>query len=198
MANKVVQIGQAKKRLREGKLLNNAQISVIEQYGSKSEKQHLRALNQQWIRKYDLHPQKELEMKIMVKELNHPCFIGAVQKLDTCSKYPSMQTAYHVMKLVKSCHEAIKENRELYKKLVLQYSNVDEKGEVKLKEGSQEIDFKNDEAEKEYQKKFEEFMTTHVVVKGTPLNLNDLENVGFSPIELDAIEPLIDKASLPA
>jgi len=134
-------------------------------------------------------------MQLKVKELNHPLFISALQKLDNCSKYPSTQVAWQVMKLVKNCHELIKEKREFYQKQVKEHTILDEQGNPKFDDKGQ-LQFKSPEDEAAHEKAFEEFMTVELEVKGRQLKLDELGQVGLSPNELEALEPLIDAASI--
>jgi len=134
-------------------------------------------------------------MEVSVKELNHPAFIGALSKLDNCAKYPTAQMSFNVMKIVKQCHEAIKDQRELYKKLVKEYAQLDEAGEIKLTD-NKEIVYKDAAAEAEHQAKFEEFMNAKLKITGEKLPLSALDNAQIAPIEFEAIMCLIDQASV--
>jgi vacuolar-type H+-ATPase subunit I/STV1 len=185
----VVDIGRAKASLRKNKTLTGRQRNLILARGTPDEIKKLYQIEEKY------KPHKEIVMFVTVKEINHPAFIGALSKLDNCSKFPTAAAAWGVMKLVKSCHELIQDQRTLYTKLVKEYAQVDDKGDVMLTD-HKEIIYKDDEAKKEHEAKFKEFMDAKLEVTGTPLKIETLDNVGLAPIELDALECLIDKANI--
>ncbi len=185
--SQIIDIGNAKKKLRTGKLLSLQDRRALAIHGNKNEKAAVLKLEQR---------KAGGTMQVAVKELNHPGFISALSKLDMCDKFPTAAEAYNVMQITKACQETIKAQRDLYRNLVKEYADLDEKGQIKLDEQGG-LMFKSTEAQEAHMKKFEEFMETNVTIPGNPVALKTLDKVGLAPMELDSIMCLVDKNTVP-
>lgn len=207
MASKVIELGKMRGKREPNPFRgHSAQVQRfimpasermrIEMEGTRAQRRDLKRLEAKENMRFGKHIYlEEKRMKMLVKQVNNPIFIGTIHKLDQCSKYPSAQVAWNVMKLVKACHELVREQRDFYQKMTKDHAELDEKGEVKLNDKNQ-IVYKSPADEETHGKKFEEYMNMEVELRARQLDLNEISAANLSPVELEAIEPLIDPASV--
>lgn len=101
---------------------------------------------------------------------NHPVFIGAIQKVYTCAKYPSFKSTHRIKRLCDSLETEMKTFHSMLRDI--SKSDLDE------------------EAKKE---KLSELTNQEFEVKWEPLTEEEVEAIGsLSPAELAIIEKISD------
>lgn len=190
-----IELGRIKGKLRRREWLTIPERDKLLKYGTNDEFKQLKRLDEQYESRFN-DPRRVKKMKLTSEQVNKPGFNNGMDKLKHCQRFGSMQTAWHVMKLVKAFDVVIQEQRDLYKKMTAEYVETDEKGNLKLTPQN-ELMFKTPEGETAHKIKFDEFMKVELEISAVPLNFNELNTVGLTPFELDALEPVIDKTTLP-
>lgn len=121
-------------------------------------------------------------------------FAKAVGKIANFTGYKSTKTTYNVAKIARKLNEEFKLLGTLHLELVKKFAEVDEKGELvnppDRPPGSYRI---RDEVKEEWFAACKDFNATEVKIDRDSLSLEDLVGVPLSPMELDALEPLMAK-----
>lgn len=129
------------------------------------------------------------KVSIQVKHINHPVFLGALGKLDQ-GQYANPETTLQVMRLVRQCHKLVKQQRDLYQRITKKYALLDEKGEVTIEAGN--IKFKDEASEKAHSVEFEKMMEVNLEMNSSPLELYEIAGAKLTPMEMQAILPLLN------
>jgi len=195
MSNRIIDLGKARSNFNKDRKLTAHDRALIETKGTRAQKRKLKRKEAKEGFLFDAT--EDIAMKMTLKSLNHPHFISAMQKLDNCTRFPTPQVAWNVMKVLKQAHTAIQENRALYQKMTKEYVELDEKNEIKLGPDG-DLAYKTPEGKAEHEAKLDEMMKIEIEIVGKPFDLNTLGVANLSPYELEALEAIIDPATVEA
>lgn len=132
-----------------------------------------------------------MSVKIKYEDLNSEAFNQGLGRIDSYTGFP-VKTTYRVSRISGAVARERKRVEELYKKLLKEHCELDEKGNV-VHEGPFKNVPKFKEGEKDkYDEKFKELMAIEFEVKAIPVKLSELEKVNLTPGEMAACESLID------
>lgn len=137
-----------------------------------------------------------MAIKIKYEDLNSETFNQGLNRIDGHTGFP-VKTTYRISRISGAVAKERKRVEELYKKLLKEHCELDEKGAV-IHEGP----FKNvpkfkDGQKEAYDEKFKELMAMEFVVKVHPVKLSELEKVNLTPGEMAACECLLDLGDAP-
>lgn len=126
-------------------------------------------------------------IKLKLNEL-----LNATDALQTLSK-KSLQArpAFQVVRLLKAADKEIQEFNEIRVKVVNQYGDKDENGELITDEnGNCHI---APEHINEFNKELNDLLNTEIEINANMLSLGDLEELEFTPSDLALLEPFIEE-----
>lgn len=142
--------------------------------------------------------------KLKFADVKNQDFVRAYMKIITHTEYKDTKTAYNIAKIARKFDQESKLSQELYVKLIKKYAKLDDKGEIApRKEGERVIPNTyeiRDEAVEDgsWKKAAEDFDATEFEIACHKVKLSDLNNVGLSPVDLLALEDIIDLEETPA
>lgn len=132
-------------------------------------------------------------LKLTYKQLRNSLFFQGCGKLFRHTKYPDMRLVQHLGRLSDSLDKAFEESQKLFNKLLEEYAVLDDQKKPKFKvENGQEVPDIKPEVKDEYKQKYDEFLALDVEIPSKKLQLHELKDVGLSPVEFMAIEPLLN------
>jgi hypothetical protein len=120
-------------------------------------------------------------------------FVQALVKLGKFEGFKEQRVAYNVAKVIRRFDAESTIAQELFLKLVKQYAVLDEKGNIKSPEdkpGTYEIP---DEKVADWKKAKEDFDDVEFELDCHKIRLEQLGNAPLSPIDLNALEPLLSE-----
>ena len=126
-------------------------------------------------------------IKLKLNEL-----LNATDALQTLSK-KSLQArpAFQVVRLLKAADKEIQEFNDIRVKVVNQYGDKDENGELITDEnGNCHI---APEHINEFNKELNDLLNTEIEINANMLSLSDLEELEFTPSDLALLEPFIEE-----
>ena len=126
-------------------------------------------------------------IKLKLNEL-----LNATDALQTLSK-KSLQArpAFQVVRLLKAADKEIQEFNDIRVKVVNQYGDKDENGELITDEnGNCHI---APEHINEFNKELNDLLNTEIEINANALSLEDLEELEFTPSDLALLEPFIEE-----
>ena len=126
-------------------------------------------------------------IKLKLNEL-----LNATDALQTLSK-KSLQArpAFQVVRLLKAADKEIQEFNDIRVKVVNQYGDKDENGELITDEnGNCHI---APEHINEFNKELNDLLNTEIEINANMLSLEDLEKLEFTPSDLALLEPFIEE-----
>lgn len=126
-------------------------------------------------------------IKLKLNEL-----LNATDALQTLSK-KSLQArpAFQVVRLLKAADKEIQEFNDIRVKVVNQYGDKDENGELITDEnGNCHI---APEHINEFNKELNDLLNTEIEINANALSLGDLEELEFTPSDLALLEPFIEE-----
>lgn len=126
-------------------------------------------------------------IKLKLNEL-----LNATDALQTLSK-KSLQArpAFQVVRLLKAADKEIQEFNDIRVKVVNQYGDKDENGELITDEnGNCHI---APEHINEFNKELNDLLNTEIEINANMLSLGDLEELEFTPSDLALLEPFIEE-----
>lgn len=126
-------------------------------------------------------------IKLKLNEL-----LNATDALQTLSK-KSLQArpAFQVVRLLKAADKEIQEFNDVRVKVVNQYGDKDENGELITDEnGNCHI---APEHINEFNKELNDLLNTEIEINANMLSLGDLEELEFTPSDLALLEPFIEE-----
>ena len=134
---------------------------------------------------------------IKVGRLNNDLFWGAINTIDNDTSLPVV-AALHFNKLKNALNEEAKQLGEVYTKLLKEFAQVDDKGniltELVTDQGLKKpLPILKEDADKVlYAAKLNEFYDTEVRVDMDKLEVSDLGNCKLSPKMLGLLEPVLE------
>jgi len=129
---------------------------------------------------------------LKMKQLRDPQFMGAMQKLSTLDL--PHKSAYTVAKIFNKLISEAKIEAELFKKIVLRYAVLDDKGEIKTPEGKEHGAFEIIEGkEEEYQKAINEHLEGEFTIEWRKITLAELEGTKLRALDFVPLSDIIDE-----
>jgi hypothetical protein len=133
-------------------------------------------------------------MKITYATLLNKSFAQALAKLASHNKYEQVRDAYNVSKIFRAVREEFDIGSRLELDLVKKYATLDDKGEITLNERG-EYTVPEEKAE-EFRAKKKELYEQEIEIDRPAINLQTLVGCELSPLELEALEPLLNPLQL--
>lgn len=134
-------------------------------------------------------------MKMTYAELRHRSILPGISKLASFNGF-STREGYNVAKIYGRVMEEFKLMAKLEIDLLKQYCQLDEKGNVVAGPSGHFLPLEGTKAE--FEPKWEEFLKNEVEIDRPKIQLQALQNAQLSPLELEALEPLINGLQLEA
>lgn len=132
-----------------------------------------------------------LPMKLSYKTLRNPIFMDAIRVLYTHPKYESNKVSYQVAKLAKTLDEEFRISQELFVKLINQYADRNDAGELVRGPQGQDFIITDDTRKKLFIDEQTTFLN-HTVDLSTDLKFSDIEHVPLSPAHMDLLGDFFD------
>lgn len=98
------------------------------------------------------------------------------------------RTAYTISKIIKKIEEEVNLFYDTRMKLVNQYGIKDENGELVIENNNYKI---NPDTLGEFNKEVTNLLETKITVEVNPINIDELESVELTPVQMIAIEDFI-------
>lgn len=125
-------------------------------------------------------------IEVQVKDI-----VNSAEIFSTLSqKKLNMRMAYQLAKIIKEVQKEFELFQETRMKLINEYAERDEDGQLKVDENNNFTIPK--EKIQDFQKELNELLETQVELQINKINLDELENVEFTPMELIKIEKFIE------
>ena len=122
-----------------------------------------------------------MSFEVTYKTITHPAFQGGLSKvLNTESK--DHKIVYNLMRVGDLIDQNVKEAQRTYKKLAKNHDVLNEHGIIDTSADGNE----------EWRKAHEDFLKQTVKVERHKIRMEDIENVSLTPLELSALEPILD------
>jgi hypothetical protein len=95
-----------------------------------------------------------------------------------------IKQAYRMSKMAKAINSELKEFNEMREKLIRKYGERDEQGNISVKEKANE-----------FNEEFQPLLEEEIELSLIPIDLNEIQNVKLSPIDIANLEPFLDEKS---
>lgn len=128
-------------------------------------------------------------MKLTWNFLNNPDLRPAIQRMLNSTKIPA-KPAYRIGKFAYEVEREIEKLKQYGANVIGECCEVDESGKPKVVDG--QYVFKNEEMKLKHDSQFDRTMATEFEISFTKIPLEHLKEVGLTPKELVAIEPILD------
>lgn len=133
-------------------------------------------------------------MKLTWAFLNNADLMPAMIKLTNSTKIPA-KPAYRIGKFAYEVERELEKLKAFGKGIINECCEMDEAGNPKVVNGKWV--FKSTELEKRHDEEFDRTMSNEFEVSFSKIPLEHLKEVGLTPKELVAIEPILDVAPSP-
>lgn len=133
-------------------------------------------------------------LKLTYGQLLNNGFMRARMKLGNCARLKSPQVAYNVAKIHARFEEEEKLAQDLHVKIVDEFAEKDEAGNVKPNNGQPGtfyVDDTNKPKLEAFQAKVKEFHAIEFEIDRPRVDLNDIAAAELSPVEINALEPIL-------
>lgn len=133
-------------------------------------------------------------IKLTYKQLNDFNLTNALRKLASHQGFP-IKTAYRIGRLQDKIQKEVKNAQTFYSdKIMKEYFQLDEKGNVQMDPGADEagkplIQEGKDEA---FKKAYKEFLDLEVVIDRWKIPVTEIEKASLSGTEIVALEPILE------
>jgi len=117
--------------------------------------------------------------------------VDATETLQKLSQKPlKAKAAFQVSRLLKEADKEAKEFNDTRIKLIDKYGEKDETGELKVDEnGNCRVP---PESINDFNAEMTELLNSEIEINANKLNINDLEEMEFTPSEMIALEPFVE------
>lgn len=125
-------------------------------------------------------------------QLRDQVFARAMTKMANCSGFKSPKLTFNIAKINKRLLDEAKLADEVYQKLVREYCNKDDKGEIVPHDGRPGTFVIPEGKADEWKAKVAEFNAVTFEIDRPKVELSDVQaTAGLSPMEVMALEPLL-------
>lgn len=133
-----------------------------------------------------------MSFSISYEKLRDPEFTAGIGKIYRFPKFKDVKLMMRIVRLTKLLQKYMDEGQEVYVNLVKQYALLDDKGNFIPPENKALGDFQIPPAnQEEWAKKKKEFAETTVEIFAEKFEVFNFSEVGLTPAELDALEPIL-------
>lgn len=135
-------------------------------------------------------------LELKYGHLRNVNFLRGINRLANYQGLKDPKALYNIMRITKKIEQEGKNSDELFMKVVKQYAELDEKGDVVCIEDKPGMPKIPEEKQKEYAEKLKEFMDIDFKIERFKVKLSDVVGAGFSAKELEGLEDILDTSDL--